>query len=141
MKLDLSIAAPMFALAGWTAFVLVLVPIVRFTAAAQGKVEQKDFRLADSSRVPEWVARPTRNYMNLLELPVLFYTITLLLVITQQATPAMHILAWAYVGLRIAHSLFHLIVNQVIVRFVIFAASNLVLLALWIDVGLRLFSP
>ncbi|MCL2871595.1 MAG: MAPEG family protein [Betaproteobacteria bacterium] len=140
MKLDLSMAAPMFVLAGWTAFVLLLIPIVRFTAAAQGKVKQEDFRLAETSRVPEWVTRPNRNYMNLLELPMLFYTISLLLVITQQATPAMHGLAWTYVGLRIAHSLFHLIVNQVLVRFAIFAASNLVLLALWIVAGLQLFS-
>jgi len=140
MKLDLSIAAPMFVLCGWTAFVLVLIPITRFTAAAQGKAEQKDFRLGESSRVPEWVVRPNRNYMNLLELPVLFYTISLLLVITQQATPAMHALAWAYVGLRIAHSLFHLLVNQVLVRFAIFALSNFVLLALWIVAGLQIFS-
>ena len=128
----------MFALAGWT--VLVLIPITRFTAAAQGKVEQKDFRLAESSRVPEWVVRPNRNYMSLLELPVLFYAIVLLLVITRQATPAMHALAWVYVGLRIGHSLFHLIVNQVLVRFAIFAVSNLVLIALWAVAGLRLFS-
>jgi len=140
MQPDLSIAAPMFVLAGWTALVLLLIPIVRFTAAAQGKVRQEDFRLAETSRVPEWVVRPNRNYMSLLELPVLFYVISLLLVITGQATPAMHTLAWAYVGLRIAHSLFHLIVNQVLVRFAIFAASNFVLLALWIVTGWRLFA-
>jgi hypothetical protein len=140
MKLDLSIAIPMFVLAGWTSLVLLLIPIMRFIAAAQGKVRQEDFKLDESSRVPAWVVQPNRNYMNLLELPVLFYVISLLLVMTQQATPAMCTLAWVYVGLRIAHSLIHLTVNQVIVRMLVFASSNFVLLALWIVVGLRLFS-
>jgi hypothetical protein len=67
MKPDLSIAIPMFVLAGWTAFVLLLIPITRFTAAAQGKVGHKDFKLAESSRVPDWVVQPNRNYMNLLD--------------------------------------------------------------------------
>jgi hypothetical protein len=139
MPPDLSIAAPMFVLAGWTALVLLLIPITRFTAAARGLVAQEDFKLAESARVPGWVVQPNRNYMNLLELPVLFYVISLLLVVTGQATPVMHTLAWTYAGLRIAHSLIHLTVNQVIVRMLVFAASNFVLLALWIIAGLRLF--
>jgi hypothetical protein len=140
MKPDLSIALPMFVLAGWTALVLLLIPITRFIAAAQGKVAQKDFKLAESSRVPDWVVRPNRNYMNLLELPVLFYVISLLLFITQRTTPAMLALAWVYVGLRMTHSVIHLTVNQVFLRFLVFASSNFVLLALWIVAGLRLFA-
>jgi hypothetical protein len=139
MKLDLSMAAPLFVLAGWTACVLLLIPITRFTAAAQGKVGTQDFKLTESGRVPDWVIRPNRNYMNLLELPVLFYVISLLLIITQQATPAMRALAWIYVGLRIAHSLVHLTFNHVMVRLLVFAASNFLLVALWIAAGLRLF--
>lgn len=138
--MDYSILAPLFVLAGWTAFVLALIPICRFTAAAQGKVKQEDFRLADAQRVPEWVQLPNRNYMNLLELPVLFYVIGLILLITQQHTAAMLNVAWCYVGLRILHSAIHLTVNQVIVRMLVFATSNFVLLALWIMVGLRLLS-
>jgi hypothetical protein len=78
--------------------------------------------------------------MNLLELPLLFYVISLLLVVTQQATPTVLALAWVYVGLRITHSVIHLTVNQVIMRMLAFAGSNFVLLALWIVAGLRLFS-
>lgn len=139
--MDYSILAPLFVLAGWTAFVLLLIPICRFTAAAKGKVRQEDFRLADARRVPEWVQLPNRNYMNLLELPVLFYVIGLILLITQQQTDAILRTAWVYVVLRILHSAIHLTFNQVIVRMLIFAASNFVLLALWIMVGLRLLAP
>ncbi|MBC9071776.1 MAPEG family protein [Thauera sp. CAU 1555] len=39
-------------------------------------------------------------------------------------------LAWAYVGLRVAHSLIFFIYNHLILRFAVFATSNLVLLVL-----------
>jgi hypothetical protein len=140
MKLDLSIALPLFVLAGWTALVLLLIPIARFAALARGKVTLDDFKLGESDRVPDWAMRVNRNYMNLLEMPVLFYVIGLLLVITRQATPAMDALAWGYVALRIMHSVIHLTLNHVSARLLVFAASNAVLLTLWIVAGLRLLS-
>ena len=39
--------------------------------------------------------------------------------------------AWAYVGLRIAHSAIHVTYNRVRDRLVAFAASNVVLVMLW----------
>lgn len=136
--MNYSILGPLFVLAGWTAFVLALIPICRITAALQGKVKQADFRLADAQCVPEWVQLPNRNYMNLLELPVLFYVISLILLITQQHTDAMLHTAWCYTGLRILHSIIHLTINQVIARMLVFATSNFVLLTLWILAGVRL---
>jgi hypothetical protein len=41
-------------------------------------------------------------------------------------------LAWLYVALRAAHSLVHLTYNKVFHRLSVYAASNVVLLALWI---------
>ncbi len=40
------------------------------------------------------------------------------------------LLAWMYVGLRIIHSLVQVTANKVIVRFVLFALSSVVLIAL-----------
>ena len=39
-------------------------------------------------------------------------------------------LAWTYVGLRVVHSLWQVMVNQIQVRFGLFAVSSLVLFAL-----------
>jgi hypothetical protein len=39
-------------------------------------------------------------------------------------------LAWLYVGLRVAHSLVHALINVVMLRFAIFMAASLVLLAM-----------
>lgn len=39
-------------------------------------------------------------------------------------------LAWLYVGLRVAHSLVHALINVVMFRFAIFMAASFVLLAI-----------
>jgi len=127
------ILAPMGVLALLTFVVLSIVPIRRFRAAFAGKVGAGDFKYGESPRVPGEVSIPNRNYMNLLELPVLFYVICLIYFVTGPAVTAVTLgLAWAYVGLRLLHSLVHLTYNNVMHRLVVFATSNFVLAALWI---------
>ena len=128
-----SILLPMGALALLTFLVLLLVPFRRFRAAFAGQVGAGDFRYGESARVPGEVSIPNRNYMNLLELPVLFYVVCLLYYVagtTVSNTPLT--LAWVYVGLRALHSAVHLTYNNVMHRLAIFAASNIVLTVLWI---------
>ena len=49
-------------------------------------------------------------------------------------------LAWAYVALRVVHSLIHLSYNHVYHRLAAFVVSNGVLAALWALAGLGLVS-
>jgi len=123
---------PMVALAGLTFVVLLLIPIARFRAAWRGQVTAADFRYGESPNVPGQVSLPNRNLMNLLELPVLFYVVCLAFYVTGKLDAAALYLAWAYVGLRAAHSVIHLTYNNVFHRLSAFAASNVVLVALWI---------
>jgi hypothetical protein len=124
---------PIAPLALLTFLVPMLVPIRRFRAAFAGQVDAGDFRYGESPRVPGAVSIPNRNYMNLLELPVLFYIVCVLNYITSPTvSTATLVLAWAYVGFRALHSLVHLSYNNVMHRLTLFAASNAVLAALWI---------
>jgi hypothetical protein len=91
-----------------------------------------DFRYGESPAVPPHVSIPNRNYMNLLELPILFYVACILLYVTAHASTLTDTLAWLYVGLRIVHSLIHLTYNNVMHRLFVFAASNFLLVGLWI---------
>jgi hypothetical protein len=122
----------MCALAAWTFAVLLLVPIARFRAGARGQVNAGDFRFGESARVPGAVSLPNRNFMNLLELPMLFYVVCLLLMMTAGASNLAVALAWAYVALRVVHSLIHLTYNHVIHRLAVFALSNTALVGLWL---------
>ena len=132
------ILRPVFALVGLTFAVLLMIPIARFRAAFAGKVTVADFRLGESPRVPPETALPNRNYMNLLELPILFYVACLTLYMTSTADRMALTIAWAYVALRALHSMIHLSYNNVVHRLAVFATSNVVLVALWVRLILGL---
>lgn len=131
MQQDL-IFFPMAALAALTFIVLGFIPQRRFRAVGQGLVGPQDFALGESVRVPGHVSIPNRNYMNLLELPVLFYVAGLMYYVAGRLDQAALIVAWTYVALRAVHSLIHLTSNHILQRLSAFALSNFVLLAFWI---------
>src|SRR4051812_25500109 len=122
-----AILLPMLALAAWTMLVLLLVPYQRIKAARQSLVTPGDFRYGESAKVPPWASLPNRNYMNLLEVPILFYVASLTIYVSGAANVLLLQLAWAYVGLRIIHSLIHLTYNNVLHRLGAFATSNVAL--------------
>jgi hypothetical protein len=129
---------PMFALAAWTLVVLLLIPITRTRSARRREIVIDDFKYGESSAVPPAVSIPNRNYMNLLELPMLFYVVCIVLYVTAGASTMAIALAWAFVVLRVAHSLIHLSYNRVIHRLAAFTASNVALVVLWVTAGLHL---
>ena len=129
-----AILYPMIVLVFWTFVVLLLIPRRRFGAARERRVAVKDFAYGESDNVPGEVRLPNRNYMNLLELPVLFYVACLVIYVIGKVDAWSLGLAWLYVVLRIAHSLVHLTYNHVIHRMRVFALGAFVLLALWIRI-------
>lgn len=130
-----SIFWPTLILVAWTFLVLVQVPIRRFRAAFAGRVTAADFACGESDRVPTDVALPNRLFMNLVEVPVLFYTVSIIGFVTGNVTPALLSLAWLYLGLRLLHSVIYLTYNHVVHRFVVFAASNGVVIAMLMLLG------
>lgn len=129
---------PVLCLILWTFLVLVQIPIRRFHAAFKGRVVASDFRYGESERVPADVALPNRVFMNLVEVPPLFYVVCVVLFLTGTVTPMSLALAWVYLGLRIVHSLIYLTYNHVVHRFAVFAISNFVVLAMVIYLALKL---
>ncbi len=122
---------PLLALVGWTFVVLLQIPYRRFKAGSDGLVSNDDFRLGESERVPEYVALANRNYMNLIELPVLFYLACILFYLLEGVGITVIVLAWSYVLLRFIHSAIHLSYNNVSHRLKVFALSNFVLGIMW----------
>jgi hypothetical protein len=133
------ILLPALALMLWTMLVLVQVPIRRFRAAFKHRVVAKDFECGESANVPADVALPNRVFMNLVEVPVLFYALVGFYLVTGTANSLALALAWVYFGLRILHSIIYLSYNNVVHRFAVFATSNLVVLAMVVHLGSSLF--
>jgi len=126
------IFGPMGVMALLTFMVLGFIPTRRFRAAFAGRVKADDFKFGESPTVPGDVSIPNRNYMNLLELPTLFYVASLMYFVAGRLDQTALNVAWAYVGLRVVHSAIHITYNNVFHRLTAFAISNFVLLAFWV---------
>jgi len=129
---------PVTLLAFWTLLVLNIVGVTRVVNTLRGDVGIKEFALGETDHVPEWTRRANRNLINLLEVPVLFYVACIVATVASVKHGALIPLAWGYVALRIAHSLVHLTTNNIVHRLVVFGASNLVLIVVWVILALRL---
>lgn len=130
-----SLLAPGAVLALWTLIMLVWVAATRFSAMAKAGIDVKAAppggRGADLEAVlPPMTNWKSHNYTHLLEQPTLFYAIIVFLHLSGGSTDLTRGLAWAYVVLRIVHSLWQATVNRIPVRFAIFGLSTFCLVAL-----------
>jgi hypothetical protein len=131
---------PMGILAFWTFVILALVPLRRLRAVREGKATPKDFKYGESARVPGEVSLPNRNYVNLFELPVLFYVVCLMFYVTSWVDIYALMLAWVFVALRVIHSLIHIMSNKLRPRMVSFILGYVALLALWCLFFVRMYT-
>ena len=79
--------------------------------------------------LPDNVMWKSHNFSHLMEQPTVFYPAVVILAM-MGATATDIALAWGYVGLRVAHSLWQALVNRIPVRAALFFASSFVLVAL-----------
>jgi len=78
------------------------------------------------------------NFLNLFEMPVVFYVLSVLAIASNKYTNSTVIIAWLFVISRYVHSFIHCTYNKVMDRFKAFAFSNLVLFILLINVFINL---
>jgi len=129
------ILAPAAMLVVWTLIVMLWIIPSRFGAIA--RVEDKStlprkqgVRGADLEGViPDKANWPAHNHTHLHEQPTLFYATVLILAVMGPAALDVT-LAWIYVGLRVIHSLWQILVNTIPVRFGLFLASSIALIVL-----------
>ena len=103
---------------------------LRVDAIRGGRVHPRDIAL----REPNWPTRVTQvgnAYHNELELPLLFYVLTILSIITRHADLLFVLLAWVFVVLRLARAYIHVTDNNVPRRGMVFLASAIVLAVMW----------
>ena len=79
------------------------------------------------------------NYNHLMEQPTIFYALMFYIALTGGESGLMGYLAWAYVILRVIHSLVQITSNKVMVRFAVFTLSTLVLIVMACAQAAKLF--
>ncbi len=127
-----TILAPLAVLVLWSFVMWAWLYATRIPAMMKGRVVYDPNRPAEEfhSRLPASVRWKADNYNHLMEQPTLFYAVVISLHVVGAGTDIHIALAWAYVGLRIVHSLVQALVNVVMWRFAIFMLASVVLLIL-----------
>ncbi len=136
------ILVPVVALVGWTLVMLVWMLALRIPAMGKAGVDLGKLvgsKGSDADRIlPAEAQWKAHNYNHLHEQPTLFYAIALTLALLDRGDGINLWLAWAYVILRIAHSLVQATFNKVSTRFALFLLSTLVLAALTLHAGIAI---
>jgi hypothetical protein len=124
------ILAPLILLVLWTLVMGVWLYATRVPALKTHNIVYDPRRPAEEfhARLPPEVRWKADNYNHLLEQPTIFYAVALTLALLNAGSGLNAGLAWAYVALRIAHSIVQAVFNEVMVRFALFATASLVLL-------------
>ncbi len=127
-----TILTPVLVLVSWTLIVWLWMYARRLPAMSAANVEpqQAQHPGALASLLPSEAQRVADNYNHLHEQPTIFYALIVYTHLAGVVDPLNIGLAWAYVGLRILHSLVQNTVNIVLVRFSLFALSTLALMVI-----------
>jgi hypothetical protein len=129
------ILLPAAVLVLWTLVILLWVPLTRIPALKRVGINmgsRKGGRGQDLEGViPDRVNWKAHNYAHLVEQPTLFYAVVGIVALAGTGDDPINVtLAWAYVGMRMVHSLIQTLWNYVPARFLAFLLSTLVLIAL-----------
>lgn len=131
--MSLAILWPTVALAGLIFVVWSILLRKRFAHIAAHRPTAADFANAEAvGRYFRPVERPAQNLANLFEMPVLYFSLVPLLILTGSASAAQVALAWIFVALRVVHSAIHIGPNTVRTRARVYIASSIVLFAMWV---------
>jgi len=131
--MPIAILWPTFALVAWIFVVWFWMYVDRFALIRRQPPSAADFATnAAAARYFEPVEMPASNLRNLLEVPPLYFALVPLLMLTHHANHIQVTLAWIYVVLRVLHSILHIVVRNVPLRFACYAISCAVLSAMWI---------
>jgi hypothetical protein len=130
---------PVVALVSLTALLWLAMVATRLRAVFRGAASARYYRGYDRDHPPEWVERPARAFMNLLEVPLLFYVVCVLMLVTRTADGTQVALAWVFVAVRAVHAGIHVGVNYVPARLAAYLAGCLTLAAIWVRFALQHF--
>jgi hypothetical protein len=137
-----NLLGPVIALVLWTFIMWAWLYATRIPAMVRLKVVYDPRRPVEEfqERLPPEVRWKADNYNHLMEQPTLFYAVALSLACLGMDGTLNASLAWAYVALRVVHSLVQVTLNIILLRFAVFMVASLVLLLLSLRAALAVFA-
>jgi hypothetical protein len=136
-----TILQPVIALVLWSMVMWAWLYATRLPAMirARTKLDPTQPRDVMLGGLPPRVRWKADNYNHLMEQPTLFYATALTLALIGQGEGLNLWLAWAYVALRVIHSLIQVLINVIVVRFTVFMIASGVLVVLAVRAAMAVF--
>lgn len=134
-----AVLLPVFAQVALTFALLLWLGPMRAGLVRSGAVRVRDIVLGQKAW-PERATQVGNCFDNQFQLPVLFYVLTGLVLITRKADLLFVVLAWVFVATRLVHALIHTGSNQLSRRFRAYAAGVAVLLIMWVIFALDILT-
>jgi hypothetical protein len=133
--MELAIIKPVVALVVWTIIVWFWMYATRIPAMQRIDAIEISALVGTTGRtlddlLPAHVQWKAHNYNHLHEQPTLFYAIAISLALLGAGGEGNALIAWAYVGLRVVHSIVQATFNKVTIRFALFVLASFCLMAL-----------
>ena len=134
---------PVLMLACWSLVMWIALYATRLPAMKKAGLFEGDGvrEKSDMDVLPLSVRQVADNYNHLHEQPVIFYALCVYSHVAGVVNEVTVAAAWAYVILRVAHSVFQATINFVPVRFVLFSLSSIALVVIAVANVLRLLNP
>jgi hypothetical protein len=104
----------------------------RFSLVRNGQLKPGYFKLNRGGKPPARHEALEHNFSNLFEVPMLYYAAVAIAIATQHIDATLVTLAWLFVGLRIAHTLVHVLYNNVMHRLCVFFAGVITVGVIWV---------
>jgi hypothetical protein len=135
---QIPILAPAAVLVLWSLVVLLWMSATRFPAFAKaglkmGEAEPGARYVDVEPTMPARVNWKSHNYTHLMEQPTIFYAAVAILALAGEGSGINASFAWAYVAIRVVHSIWQSTINIVPVRIALFTLCTLCLWVLAIN--------
>lgn len=132
---------PVLVLILWTLVMWIWMYATRIPAMQKAGMDPNEARHPGTyaDKIPANTRSVADNYNHLHEQPTIFYALMLFTGATGGGTYLMLYLAFGYVGLRVVHSLVQVLSPNVMLRFLVFAISTIVLMVMAMIEALRVF--
>jgi len=130
MPTNAEFLSPVLALVAWTLVMWIWMYATRIPAMNAAGIDPQEAAYPGTwaHRLKSDVRSVADNYNHLHEQPTIFYALMFFAAMTGGGDATALKLAWAYVIIRVLHSLVQATINRVIVRFSIFALGSIVLM-------------
>ncbi len=125
---------PVFAMVTFTFIFMFTVFIWRVRSVKTGKVRARYYKLMQGSDAPDHIVASMRHFSNLFETPVLFYVVSVIILVQKIELAVLPILGWIYFLARVIHAYIHVSYNNILHRLSVFWFGTLILLTMWIIV-------